>query len=162
MQPKINADVENDQIKIKLTSNDQLKALGGYIKYDFNWWENNTFENEFDTKKDSEEFTHTFDQSKITGGKFENWMKSELPKKEVEIKLKKKVMMYRKTLDTQMVKLSQFTSKSVIQKQVNLEGASVDVEITIRKSLRQAETEQVKVPKLKIRYIPAPFRTLEE
>jgi len=89
-------------------------------------------------------------------------MKSELPKKEVEIKLKKKVMMYRKTLDTQMVKLSQFTSKSVIQKQVNLEGASVDVEITIRKSLRQAETEQVKVPKLKIRYIPAPFRTLEE
>lgn len=89
-------------------------------------------------------------------------MKSELPKKEIEVKLKKKVMLYKKTLDTQMLKLNQLTSKSVIQKQVNLEGASVDVEVTIRKSLKQAETEQAKITKMKIKYVPAPFRTLEE
>lgn len=50
----------------------------------------------------------------------------------------------------------------MVAKQVTLEGATVDVEITIHKALKQAETEQVKVKKLRIKLIPAPFKTLEE
>lgn len=95
VQPKVNADVEANQIKIKLISNDALKAKGGYVKYHFTWQEGSTFENNFDPKKESEEFIHTFEVDNIA-----RWMKLELSKKKIDVKLKKKkAMFYKTTLD---------------------------------------------------------------
>ena len=60
-QPKVNADLRENQIKIKLTSNDALRAKGGFVKYTFEYDEGKVFENDFDISKDSEEFVHTFE-----------------------------------------------------------------------------------------------------
>ena len=90
-------------------------------------------------------------------------MKYELPKKKIDVKLKKKkAMFYKTTLDEQSVPLNGFNMKSVVEKTVKLDGANIDVEATIHKAIKGAETERVKVMKLKIKVIPPPFRTLEE
>ena len=116
------------------------------------------FQNNFDPKKESEEFIHTFDVKDVA-----RYMKVELTKKKIEIKLKKKkAMIYTTTLDEQSVQLTQFNMKSVIEKQVKLDGVNLDIEATIHKAIKGAETERVKVKKMKIKLIPEPFKTLEE
>ena len=52
-------------------------------------------------------------------------------------------MIYKKTIDEQEVALSSFSMRSVIEKQIKLDGATIDVEVTIHKALKQAEVVQV-------------------
>ena len=52
--------------------------------------------------------------------------------------------------------------KSVVEKEIKLDGATCHLEATIHKALKGAETERVEVKKMKIKVIPAPFRTLAE
>ena len=52
--------------------------------------------------------------------------------------------------------------KSVVNKQIKLDGAPIEVEVMLHKAVKQAETETVKVKKNKVKAIPPPFRTLEE
>ena len=85
-----------------------------------------------------------------------------LLKRKIDIKLKKKVMLYRKTLDEQPIALTQLAMKSVVNKQIKLDGAPIEVEVMLYKAVKQAETETVKVKKNKVKAIPPPFRTLEE
>ena len=76
-------------------STEELKAKGGYVKYHFTWTDGQTVENNFDVKKESEEWFHTFVTDNVP-----RYMKTELPKKKIDIKLKKKqAVFYKKTLD---------------------------------------------------------------
>ena len=91
----MNQDVEPNQIKIKLISTEELKAKGGYVKYHFTWTDGQTFENNFDPSKESEEFIHTFNIKDAA-----NYIKRELTKKKIDVKLKKKkALFYKTTLD---------------------------------------------------------------
>ena len=101
-QPKVNADLRENQIKIKLTSNDQLRAKGGFVKYSFEYDEGKVFESDFDISKDSDEFVHTFEGIQ----NLTSYLKTNLLKRKIDIKLKKKVMLYRKTLDEQSIALT--------------------------------------------------------
>ena len=159
LQPKVNADLKENQIKIKLTSNDALRAKGGFVKYTFEYDDGQTFENDFDISKDSEEFIHTFDNVQPN---LASYLKTNMLKRKIDIKLKKKVMLYRKTLDEQPIALTQLAMKSVVNKQIKLDGAPIEVEVMLHKAVKQAETETVKVKKNKVKAIPPPFRTLEE
>ena len=89
-------------------------------------------------------------------------MKTNLLKRKIDIKLKKKVMLYRKTLDEQPIALTQLGSKSVVTKQIKLDGVPIEIEVMLHKSVKTPETETVKVKKYKVKLIPPPFRTLEE
>ena len=157
-QPKVNADLRENQIKIKLTSNDQLRAKGGFVKYTFEYDEGKVFENDFDISKDSEEFVHNFEGIQ----NLTSYLKTNLLKRKIDIKLKKKVMLYRKTLDEQSIALTQLGSKSVVTKQIKLDGVPIEVEVMLHKSVKSPEMETVKVKKYKVKLIPPPFRTLEE
>ena len=159
LQPKVNADLKENQIKIKLTSNDSLRAKGGFVKYTFEYDDGQTFENDFDISKDSEEFIHTFENVQPN---LASYLKTNMLKRKIDIKLKKKVMLYRKTLDEQPIALTQLAMKSVVNKQIKLDGAPIEVEVMLYKAVKQAETETVKVKKNKVKSIPPPFRTLEE
>ena len=103
LQPKVNASLKENQIKIKLTSNDALRAKGGFVKYTFEYDDGQTFENDFDISKDSEEFIHTFENVQPN---LANYLKTNMIKRKIDIKLKKKVMFYRKTLDEQPIALT--------------------------------------------------------
>ena len=128
------------------------------MKYSFEYDDGKTFENDFDISKDSEEFIHTFEDI----GNLTSYLKTNMIKRNIDIKLKKKVMLYRKTLDEQQIPLTQLAMKSVVNKQIKLDGVPIEIEVMLHKAVKQAETETVKTKKNKIKAIPAPFRTLEE
>ena len=89
-------------------------------------------------------------------------MKNELIKREIQVQLKKKAFLGDKELGTQTIKLAELALKSVLQTKVNFGAVPLDVQITIHKATRQVEQERVAGKKWVVKYIPAPFKTLEE
>ena len=64
-------------------------------------------------------------------------MKSDFIKSEITIKLKKKTaLFYKKELDSQAIKLNGFALHSVLEKQIKLSGANLDVTIMIYKAVK--------------------------
>ena len=146
-------------MKIKLTNNKKLKDTGAqYVTVGYQFGNEDPDKVTFELSKDSEEFVITMKVDNIDA-----FMKKEFTSKDLQIKLKKKVaIFYSKEMDTAKLSLAGLGNKSVMEKRVNLDNATIDVQLTIHKAPKASEVERVQVIKKRVKLIPAPFKTLEE
>lgn len=140
-------------MKIKLTSSDRLKGLGAsYLDFKMHIAETNQeIVGKFNIKdEDQQEYIFTLnDHAKAVRA---------IGNKEINFDLKKKKFCGTTVMDSQKFKMSGFNSKSVVERQIQLEGQPLKVEVTLHKALRNKELERVQVTKEAIKGYPKPFR----
>lgn len=147
MQEKINDEVQYNQIRITIRGSDQLRnADANYIKFYLcydnqqnrkrrrDFFEGHYYTNDTEPK----EFFHTLKSSTNT---FDNvWKK--LKDCKVDFKLKKSHT-YRFWLkdikEEKSISLASLNAKSVIEKDLTLEGAKISVQIMVHKSTKTKE-----------------------
>lgn len=157
MQEKINEDLKPNEIKIRITGSDRLKALdASYIKYHFFYLEGSTseFVGKFPINLDEKEYTHTVPQKD-----FANVWKG-LKDREISFTLKKQVFILtfiKHKLDTQTVKLTSLGLHSSCKKTIMLKGCDVTVFIELQKPIKGKEMEKVTVMKKFVDRVLPPF-----
>lgn len=132
-QPKLNKEVEANQIRIKMKADERLKSTGGYVNYYFRADDGQEFKGTFEcNKKDEDEFIHSFAEANVDA-----WFKKDFIKQDLNLKLKKtQAMFYKKELDSQAIKLSGLSLRSVLEKLVKLDKGTLTVEIMIQKAVK--------------------------
>lgn len=153
----MNEDLAENQVKIKLKNSDRLRRTGAqYINFFLEVDSKQTIKNNFDLKKDDEEFILTMDVTDI-----DKFMSKEFSGKQILFRFKKKrAMFYSVNIGEEAIKLNGLAMKSTMKKDIKLDGAPLGVEISIHKAIRGLEFDQIEITKTRLGLIPAPFKTI--
>ena len=153
----MNEDLAENQVKIKLKNSDRLRRTGAqYINFFLEVDSKQTIKNNFDLKKDDEEFILTMDVTDI-----DKFMSKEFAGKQILFRFKKKrAMFYSVNIGEEAIKLNGLAMKSTMKKDIKLDGAPLGVEISIHKAIRGLEFDQIEITKTRLGLIPAPFKTI--
>jgi glutaredoxin-related protein len=132
----MNEDVKENQLKIVLKGSDGLKKCGSnYVKYKLRYGEEQKETGHIYITEDSKTFMHTFN----------DWpeLKKNFHQAEVEFALKKKkLLVYKTTVDTQKVKLTNLHNKCVFSKAMKIDGNDFTADFMLHKALKGGEFDR--------------------